>query len=130
MLWSTVAFGVFLAIFVVTSNFYIALLPLLLANMCMSASQTVNNAAIQLLVDDNVRGRMSSFMMLSYALTPIGVFPMALAADRVGAANSILGACVLLVIVVGLFYFLSKTLRGLDASVTAKAAATAAARAA
>jgi len=73
---------------------------------------------------------MSSFMMLSYALTPIGVFPMALAADRVGAANSILGACVLLVIVVGLFYFLSKTLRGLDASVTAKAAATAAARAA
>jgi hypothetical protein len=55
---------------------------------------------------------------------------MALAADRVGAANSILGACVLLVIVVGLFYFLSKTLRGLDASVTAKAVATAAARAA
>ena len=130
MLWSTVAFGVFLAIFVVTSNFYLALMPLLLANMCMSASQTVNNAAIQLLVDDNVRGRMSSFMMLSYALTPIGVFPMALAADRVGAANSILGACALLVIVVGLFYSLSKTLRGLDASVTAKAAATTAARAA
>ena len=130
MLWSTVAFGVFLAIFVETSNFYLALLPLLLANMCMSASQTVNNAAIQLLVDDSVRGRMSSFMMLSYALTPIGVFPMAMAADRIGAANSILGACVLLVIVVGLFYGLSKTLRGLDASVTAKAAATAAARAA
>ena len=130
MLWSTVAFGVFLAIFVVTSNFYLALMPLLLANMCMSASQTVNNAAIQLLVDDNVRGRMSSFMMLSYALTPIGVFPMALAADRVGAANSILGACALLVIVVGLFYSLSKTLRGLDASVTAKAAETTAARAA
>jgi hypothetical protein len=125
-----VAFGVFLAIFVETSNFYVALVPLLLANMCMSASQTVNNAAIQLLVDDSVRGRMSSFMMLSYALTPIGVFPMAMAADRIGAANSILGACVLLVIVVGLFFGLSKTLRGLDSSVTAKAAATAAARAA
>ena len=96
----------------------------------MSASQTVNNAAIQLLVDDNIRGRMSSFMMLSYALTPIGVFPMALSADRLGAANSILGACALLVIVVGLFYSLSKTLRGLDASVTAKAAETTAARAA
>ena len=122
MLWSTVAFGVFLAIFVLTSNFYAALAPLLLANMCMSASQTVNNAAIQLLVDDSVRGRMSSFMMLSYALTPIGVFPMAIAADRVGAANSILGACALLVIVVGLFYLLSKTLRGLDASVSTKVA--------
>ena len=130
MLWSTVAFGFFLALFVVTQSFTLALVPLLLANMCMSASQTVNNAAIQLLIDDSVRGRMSSFMMLSYALTPIGVFPMAIAADRYGAAYSILGACVLLVVVVGLFYLLSKTLRGLDASVTAKVEHTAALRAA
>lgn len=130
MLWSTVAFGVFLAIFVETTNFYVALLPLLLANMCMSASQTVNNAAIQLLVDDSVRGRMSSFMMLSYALTPIGVFPMAIAADNIGAANSILGACVLLVIVVAAFYAFSKTLRALDANVASKLAESAAQRAA
>lgn len=130
MLWSTIAFGGFLAVFVLTSNFYVALLPLLFANLYMSASQTVNNAAIQLLIDDSVRGRMSSFMMLSYALTPIGVFPMALAADRVGAANSILGACALLLVVVALFYFMSKTLRGLDSSVAAKVAETVAARAA
>jgi MFS family permease len=130
MMWSTVAFGVFLAIFVETPSFTLALLPLLLANMCMSASQTVNNAAIQLLVDDSVRGRMSSFMMLSYALTPIGVFPMAIAADRIGAANAILAACVILVVVVAAFYAFSKTLRALDANVSAKAAETASLRAA
>ena len=117
MLGSTIAFGVFLALFTQISNFYVALLPLLIANVCASACQTVNNAAIQLLVDDNVRGRVSSFMMLSFGLTPIGVFPMAIAADNVGAANAILGASVILVVLVGIFYGLSATLRNLDRSV-------------
>ena len=120
MLGSTFAFGVFLAVFTQTGNFYIALIPLLLANLCASASQTVNNASIQLLVDDNVRGRMSSFMMLSFGLTPIGVFPMAIAADNYGAANAILTASLLLVVMVVVFYSLSATLRKLDDSVNKK----------
>ncbi len=114
MLGSTVAFGVLLAIFVELPNFYLALIPLLLANMCVSASQTVNNAAVQILVDDSVRGRMSSFMMLSFALTPIGVFPLAIAADKIGAANALFGACLLLIATVAAFYLLSPTLRNLD----------------
>jgi hypothetical protein len=89
--------------------------------MCASASQTVNNAAVQLLVDDKMRGRMSSFMMLSFSLTPIGVFPMAIAADRIGAANAIFAACVILIVCVALFYFLSTTLRNLDNLVEAAA---------
>ncbi len=121
MLGSTAAFGICLAVFVYTNNFYIALLPLLVANMCASASQTVNNAAVQLLVDDKMRGRMSSFMMLSFSLTPIGVFPMAIAADRIGAANAIFAACVILIVCVALFYFLSTTLRNLDNLVEAAA---------
>ena len=120
MLSSTFFFGIFLALFTQTSNFYYALVPLLLANVCASAGQTVNNAAIQLLVDDSVRGRMSSFMMLSVGLTPIGVFPMAIAADNIGAANSILGASIALMILVVLFYLLSSTLRDLDNSINKK----------
>jgi predicted MFS family arabinose efflux permease len=119
MVGTTAAFGLFLALFVHTPNFYLALAPLLIANLCASACQTVNNASIQLLVDDSVRGRMSSLMMLSFGLTPIGVFPMALAADRFGAATSITGACVLLVTLVVIFYLASKTLRNLDQNVAA-----------
>jgi MFS family permease len=122
MLGSTAAFGVFLAIFIGTSNFYVALVPLLLANICVSASQTINNAAIQLLVDDDVRGRMSSFMLLSFALTPIGVFPMALAAESYGAANAMLGACGLLIAVVLAFVLFSKTIRNLDHTIKQKLA--------
>jgi hypothetical protein len=119
MFGSTIAFGLFLGLFAQTSNFYIALLPLLAANLCASASQTVNNSSVQLLVEDKVRGRMSSFMVLSYGLTPIGVFPMAIAADNIGAANAILGASVILVVLVSLFYLGSSTLRRLDQSVAA-----------
>ena len=120
MLGSTFAFGIFLAIFTLSSNFYLALIPLVLANLCASACQTVNNASIQLLVDDSVRGRMSSFMMLSFGLTPIGVFPMAIAADNYGAANDILAASLLLIVFVAVFYSQSETQRKLDRSVDEK----------
>lgn len=132
MMGATIAFGILLAIFVEVPNFYLALVPLLLANMCMSASQTVNNAAVQILVDDAVRGRMSSFMMLSFALTPIGVFPLAIAADAIGAANALFAACLILIATVVGFYLLSPTLRNLDNNIevaTAKAIAKKAAEA-
>lgn len=118
MVGSTAAFGLFLGIFAQIPNFYLALVPLLVANLCAAASQTVNNASIQLLVDDSVRGRMSSLMMLSFGLTPIGVFPMAMAADRWGAAPAITGACVLLMVLVGVFFLMSATLRNLDNNVS------------
>ena len=117
MLGSTIAFGICLAIFVLTPVFTIALLPLLAANVFANASQTVNNAAIQLLVEDRMRGRMSSFMMLSFGLTPIGVFPMAIVADSFGAVSAILGASVLLIAITIVFFLLSKTLRALDRSI-------------
>ena len=117
MLGSTIAFGICLAIFVLTPVFTIALLPLLAANVFANASQTVNNAAIQLLVEDKVRGRMSSFMMLSFGLTPIGVFPMAIVADNFGAVSAILGASALLIAITIVFFLLSKTLRALDRSI-------------
>lgn len=117
MVLTAIGFALFLAVFTQTGNFYFALLPLILANLCASAFQTVNNATIQILVDDNVRGRMSSFMMMSFGLTPLGVFPMAIAADHFGAANAILGACVALVLVTAAFVGVSKSLRAIDGTV-------------
>lgn len=129
MVGATLAFGFFLGLITQTPNFYLALVPLLLANVFVNAGQTINNASVQLLVEDKMRGRISSFMMLSFALTPIGVFPIAMAADRFGASNAILGAAILLVVLVGVFYALSPTLRGLDQSINDKIRAASAAKA-
>jgi len=117
MVVTAIGFALFLAVFTQTSSFYLALVPLIFANLCASAFQTVNNATIQILVDDSVRGRMSSFMMMSFGLTPLGVFPMAIAADHFGAANAILGACVVLVLMTTAFVSLSKSLRSIDGTV-------------
>ena len=117
MVLTAIGFALFLAVFTQTSSFYLALVPLILANLCASAFQTVNNATIQILVDDSVRGRVSSFMMMSFGLTPLGVFPMAIAADHFGAANAILGACVILVLMTTAFVSLSKSLRSIDGTV-------------
>jgi len=54
---------------------------------------------------------------MSFGLTPLGVFPMAIAADHFGAAYAILGACVALVIITAAFVVLSKTLRTIDGTV-------------
>ena len=117
MIVTVIGFAGLLGVFTQTSIFYLALLPLVLANLCASAFQTVNNATVQILVDDSVRGRMSSFMMMSFGLTPLGVFPMAVAADHFGAANAILGACIALVMITAAFLGLSKTLREIDSTV-------------
>jgi hypothetical protein len=65
---------------------------------------------------------MSSFMLMSFALTPIGVFPMALAADSFGAANAMLGACGLLIVIVLAFVLFSRTIRELDHTIKQKVA--------
>lgn len=129
MVGATLAFAIFLGLITRTPNFTLALLALLFANVFVNAGQTINNAAVQLLVEDKVRGRISSFMMLSFALTPIGVFPIALAADRIGASNAILGAAVLLFVLVLLFYAMSPTLRRLDESINETISAGSAAKA-
>jgi predicted MFS family arabinose efflux permease len=117
MVVTLIGFALFLAVFTQTSHFYLALVPLIFANLCASAFQTVNNATIQILVDDSVRGRMSSFMMMSFGLTPLGVLPMAIAADHFGAAFAILGACIVLVVITVAFVSFSKTLRSIDRNV-------------
>jgi MFS family permease len=114
MVYTALAFAVFLAGFSLTPWFYLALIPLLIANIFANASQTLNNTVLQLLVDDNVRGRMSSFIMLTFGLTPLGVLPVAYLSEKIGAPHAIFWACMLLGLVVIAFYVFSDTLRNLD----------------
>ncbi|MGI9295557.1 MAG: MFS transporter [Pseudomonadales bacterium] len=117
MVIATLLFGVLLILFSMSTSFYLALIPLILANACASASQTLSNTTAQLLVEDSVRGRMSAISMMAFGLTPLGVLPFAWSAQHIGAQLTTAAACVVLILVVVLFYLLSPTLRQLDSAV-------------
>jgi len=114
MMFAALIFGVCLAGFSISPYYYVALPILLVSNIFANMSQTLNQTLIQLLADNEVRGRMSSLMMLTVGLTPLGVLPVAYFAEFYGIANTMFVACIMLVIVVLAFFMLSPTLRKLD----------------
>ena len=115
MILCTLAFGLFLAMFCFVPSFYLALIPLVLANVFANIASTLNNTSIQVLVSDEVRGRITSFMLMSFGLMPLGVLPMALAAEHIGAPAAVAVASLILVIGVIIFVASSPTFRRLDA---------------
>jgi len=120
MALNALLFGVLIIVFSLTSNFYLALIPLVFASACGTASQTLNNTTTQLLVDDAQRGRTSSLMMMAYGLTPLGVLPMAFLAQHIGVQWATITGCITLVFIITAFYWQSKTLKTLDQAVKDK----------
>ena len=114
MMYAAIFFAVILAGFSISPYYLLALPLLLLANIFTNMSQTLNQTLIQLLADNEVRGRMTSLMMLSVGLTPMGVLPVAYFAEIYGIDITMFIACILLVLVVLAFYMLSPTMRHLD----------------
>lgn len=117
MVVTTLLFAALLGLFAVTPNFWLALIPLVIANLYASASQTLNNTAAQLLIEDAYRGRVSSIMLMTFGLMPLGVVPMAFMAQHLGVQAAIVIASVTLIAVVVVFYATSQALRDLDAHV-------------
>ena len=117
MTGSALAFAVLLLVFSLSPVFSFAIFALVLANIFVSASQTLNNTVTMLLADEKVRGRVSGLMGVSFGLTPLGVLPLAFAAESFGVAYAVAGACVLLFVLVAAFYLLSPVLRNMDSFV-------------
>ena len=119
MMVSMLGFGVFLLLFSVTPYFWSALGLVFLANACGSVFGTLNNTAIQMIIPDAVRGRISSFLMMSFSLPLLGTLPMSWVAEGYGAPLAVALASVLAVVVSIIFYISSPVLRGMDATVKA-----------
>jgi MFS family permease len=117
MIASVVGFGSFLLAFALSPYFLLALPLVLAANVFAGMFQILNNTAIQLLIPEEVRGRISGFMMMSFGLTPLGTLPMALFAQSFGAPTAVATASAVVVIGALLWYFVSATLRGVDREV-------------
>jgi MFS family permease len=75
---------------------------------------TVTNTAIQLIIPDEVRGRVMSVMMMTFGLMPLGAVPGAIAADRVGAPPVVAVGAVLFIISTLLIFTIVPAFRSLD----------------
>jgi MFS family permease len=111
---SVICFGLLLAAFAFCPWFVPALALIFCANIFASLFGTLNNTAIQLLIPDAVRGRVSAFLMMSFSLPMLGTLPLSRAAESVGAPMAVGAAALLAVVAAILFYLLSPELRRLD----------------
>ena len=117
MLVSMLCFGGFLFLFSLSPWFLLALPLVLLANVFGSVYGTLNNTAIQLLIPDRVRGRVSSFLMMSFSLPLLGTLPMSAVAEVWGARAAVSIASLLAIGIGVIFFVASPALRNLDVAV-------------
>lgn len=117
MLLSVLGFAGALAVFAFSPWFWVAWAMLLTANVFASIFGVLNNTAIQQLVPDEVRGRISSFLTMSFSLPMLGALPVSFLARSYGAPIAV-GAAALTAIALSIvFYVSSPSLRGLDDAV-------------
>jgi len=114
MMSSAVLFGVLLFCFAFSPWFYAGLLLGFLSGVFMNVFNALNNTAIQLLIPDNVRGRITSFLMMSFSLPLLGTLPLSAAAERLGAPLAVGIAAAMAVLITLLFYGFSSNLRNMD----------------
>jgi MFS family permease len=114
MMGSLIAFGVTLFAFASSPWFLLGLAFVLIADIFVNIFQTVNSTLIQMLIPDEVRGRVMSLMMMTFGLTPLGTVPIAAVAEAYGAPVAVGGACVVMIGLVVLFFALSRSLRDID----------------
>jgi MFS family permease len=114
MMSSITLFGCCLFAFAVSPWFIVGVAFVLFADIFAGIFQTINNSVVQVLIPDEVRGRVMSLMMMSFGLTPLGTVPISIVAEFLGAPFAIAAASVLLVLGGGLFYLFSRTLRDID----------------
>ncbi len=115
MLVTMLLFGTLLVGFSYSPWFLVALVLIFLANTFASWFGTLNNTAIQLVIPDDMRGRVSSFLMMSFSLPMLGSLVIGAAAEAFSAPLAVSVFAVLAMLASVAFYFGSASLRGLDA---------------
>jgi MFS family permease len=121
MLASAIAGGVFLMAFSY-SIFGVALAMIALVGLAQMIFMTVNNTMITTLIPDNVRGRVSSVLMMTFGLMPLGVVPASILADTIGVEAVTAIGGLMLIITVLITYAVFPQFRTLDTAVKAQRA--------
>jgi len=113
MLLATIAYGAVIIVFAFSTSVWLSMAMLMLAGLSGSAYMSLNNALLQLNVDDDIRGRVMGVYMLTWGLMPVGALPMGAAAGLVGAPIAIASGALISSALAALLAIRSATLRRL-----------------
>lgn len=116
MVGTALAFGGLLFLFALSPWFGLALALMAAMGFVSMTFTTVNNTAIQMVIPDEVRGRVMSVMMMTFGLMPLGAVPAGIAAESIGAPPVVaVGAVLFIISTLGIFAA-APSLRNLDRS--------------
>ena len=113
LLFGGITMGGSLVTFALSPIFELSLLFLCLAAIGQLLFVTTNNTVIQANLPGEMRGRVLSVMMMSFGLSPLGVFPVTTAADVIGAPITIAISAALLLGLLLILFLSSPRLRSL-----------------
>ena len=108
------AFGGLLVGFAISPTFALALFVLAVIGFASMLFMTVNNTAIQLVIPDEVRGRVMSVMMMTFGLMPLGAVPASVAAESLGVRSVVAVGGILCVASMLAIYYVMPAFRSLD----------------
>ncbi len=89
-------------IFALTSVVPLAVLLLFAAGWMSASFMAITQTALQLRVDDEVRGRVLSIYLATWGMLPFGQLAVGAIADRIGAPLATAGACAVALCGIGL----------------------------
>ena len=111
------AFAGFLILFALAPSFYLGLVMIAFVGFGSMIFMTVNNTSIQLVIPDEMRGRVMSVMMMTFGLMPLGAVPAGVAAESIGVRPVVaIGGAVCIVVMLIIFFSLS-AFRNMDEAV-------------
>jgi len=98
-----VAFGLFLALFALSSVLPLSLGLLVLVGLASMGYMTINSVLLMEAADPAYYGRVMSLYMITFSMSPVAMLPIGYLVDRVGAQKTEAGAGIVLAVLMLLF---------------------------
>ncbi|MCI0776731.1 MAG: MFS transporter, partial [Chloroflexi bacterium] len=111
------AFAGFLILFALSPSFYLGLVMIGFVGFGSMIFMTVNNTSIQLIIPDEMRGRVMSVMMMTFGLMPLGAVPAGVAAESFGVRPVVVIGGTLCIAVMLVIFFSLSAFRRMDEAV-------------
>jgi MFS family permease len=91
IVWSAAAFGAGLVVFALSRNVALSMAMMLVTGLSMILEMASSNTVLQVIVEDEMRGRVMSFFLMSFmGMVPVGTLISGWLADRLDVTRTVM----------------------------------------